>query len=49
VLGVGSGEALNEHIFGDLWPSVGARPDMLEEAVSVFSALRRATRSPPWP
>ena len=25
VLGVGSGEALNEHILGDPWPSVGVR------------------------
>ena len=33
VLGVGSGEALNEHIFGDPWPWVGARLDILEEAV----------------
>ena len=44
VLGVGSGEALNEHIFGDPWPWVGARLDILEEAV-VISALHRAARS----
>jgi alkanesulfonate monooxygenase SsuD/methylene tetrahydromethanopterin reductase-like flavin-dependent oxidoreductase (luciferase family) len=45
VLGVGSGEALNEHIFGDPWPWVGARLDILEEAVSVIIALHRAARS----
>src|SRR4051794_41817918 len=32
VLGVGSGEALNEHILGDPWPSAGVRLAMLEEA-----------------
>jgi G6PDH family F420-dependent oxidoreductase len=39
VLGVGSGEALNEHILGDPWPSVGVRLEMLEEAVGVIRAL----------
>jgi len=29
VLGVGSGEALNEHILGDPWPPVGVRLEML--------------------
>jgi G6PDH family F420-dependent oxidoreductase len=38
-LGVGSGEALNEHIFGDPWPSVGVRQEMLEEAVEVIRLL----------
>lgn len=41
VLGVGSGEALNEHILGDPWPSVGARQEMLEEAVDVIRLLHR--------
>lgn len=41
VLGVGSGEALNEHILGDPWPSVGVRLDMLEEAVEVIRLLLR--------
>src|SRR3954466_12594104 len=31
-LGVGSGEALNEHILGDVWPSADIRQEMLEEA-----------------
>jgi G6PDH family F420-dependent oxidoreductase len=41
VLGVGSGEALNEHILGDSWPSVGVRQEMLEEAVEVIRLLHR--------
>ncbi len=39
VLGVGSGEALNEHILGDPWPSADVRLDMLEEAVEVIRKL----------
>jgi G6PDH family F420-dependent oxidoreductase len=39
VLGVGTGEALNEHILGDPWPSADVRLDMLEEAVEVMRAL----------
>jgi G6PDH family F420-dependent oxidoreductase len=39
VLGVGTGEALNEHIYGDPWPSAGIRLEMLEEAVEVMRAL----------
>src|ERR687886_2850030 len=38
-LGVGSGEALNEHILGDPWPSVGVRLEMLEEAIEVIREL----------
>jgi G6PDH family F420-dependent oxidoreductase len=38
-LGVGSGEALNEHIFGDPWPSADVRLEMLEEAVHVIRLL----------
>lgn len=41
VLGVGSGEALNEHVLGDAWPSVGVRQEMLEEAVEVIRLLHR--------
>jgi G6PDH family F420-dependent oxidoreductase len=40
-LGVGTGEALNEHILGQRWPSAGERLDMLEEAVSVMRELLR--------
>jgi G6PDH family F420-dependent oxidoreductase len=38
-LGVGSGEALNEHILGDQWPPVAIRLEMLDEAVSVMREL----------
>lgn len=39
VLGVGSGEALNEQILGDRWPLADERLEMLEEAVAVMRAL----------
>jgi coenzyme F420-dependent glucose-6-phosphate dehydrogenase len=38
-LGVGSGEALNEHIVGKYWPPADVRMEMLEEAVSVIRLL----------
>src|SRR5437763_2407832 len=38
-LGVGSGENLNEHVFGDRWPSTDERLAMLEEAVQVIRLL----------
>src|SRR3954453_15993309 len=38
-LGVGTGEALNEHIFGDPWPRAEVRLDMLEEAVEIMREL----------
>ena len=38
-LGVGSGEALNEHILGDAWPNIETRLEMLEEAVEVIRTL----------
>jgi G6PDH family F420-dependent oxidoreductase len=38
-LGVGTGEALNEHILGDHWPEADVRLDMLEEAVEVLRTL----------
>jgi G6PDH family F420-dependent oxidoreductase len=38
-LGVGSGEALNEHILGDRWPSADVRLEMLEEAIEVIRLL----------
>ncbi|MFG1675884.1 TIGR03557 family F420-dependent LLM class oxidoreductase [Micromonospora sp. NPDC049282] len=41
VLGVGTGEALNEHIFGDAWPPADVRLEMLEEAVGVIRELWR--------
>jgi G6PDH family F420-dependent oxidoreductase len=38
-LGVGSGEALNEHILGDRWPFADERLEMLEEAIEVIRLL----------
>jgi G6PDH family F420-dependent oxidoreductase len=38
-LGVGSGEALNEHILGEHWPRAAVRLEMLEEAIEVMRLL----------
>jgi G6PDH family F420-dependent oxidoreductase len=38
-LGVGTGEALNEHILGHRWPPPAVRRGMLEEAVAVIREL----------
>ncbi len=38
-LGLGAGERLNEHVIGEPWPSVGARHEMLEEAVEIIRDL----------
>ncbi len=37
--GVGTGEALNEHVHGDRWPPADVRLEMLEEAVEVMRRL----------
>jgi G6PDH family F420-dependent oxidoreductase len=37
--GVGSGEALNEHILGDHWPEADERLEMLEEAIEVIRLM----------
>jgi G6PDH family F420-dependent oxidoreductase len=39
--GVGSGEALNEHVLGDPWPEADVRLEMLEEAVELIRMLWR--------
>jgi G6PDH family F420-dependent oxidoreductase len=38
-LGVGTGEALNEHIVGGTWPSADERLEMLAEAVGIIRDL----------
>ncbi|MFF3071910.1 TIGR03557 family F420-dependent LLM class oxidoreductase [Kitasatospora sp. NPDC057904] len=38
-LGVGTGEALNEHVLGDRWPPFDVRAEMLEEAVTLMREL----------
>jgi G6PDH family F420-dependent oxidoreductase len=39
ILGLGSGENLNEHILGDHWPPADVRQEMLEEAVEIIRLL----------
>lgn len=39
VLGLGSGENLNEHVIGAGWPGVHTRQDMLAEAIEVIRSL----------
>jgi coenzyme F420-dependent glucose-6-phosphate dehydrogenase len=39
LFGVGSGENLNEHIFGDHWPESAVRHEMLKEAIDVIRLL----------
>ncbi|MGH3352178.1 MAG: TIGR03557 family F420-dependent LLM class oxidoreductase [Nocardioides sp.] len=38
-LGLGTGEALNEHVLGDAWPTLDVRLEMLEEAVGLIREL----------
>ncbi|MGA6168302.1 TIGR03557 family F420-dependent LLM class oxidoreductase [Amycolatopsis magusensis] len=38
-LGVGTGEALNEHVTGEPWPTPPVRLEMLEEAIEVIREL----------
>jgi hypothetical protein len=44
MLGVGTGENLNEHIFGDHWPPGATRRAMLEEAVALGSTRSGQSR-----
>src|SRR6201995_1316815 len=39
VLGLGSGENLNEHVVGKGWPTVERRQDMLREAIKIIREL----------
>jgi coenzyme F420-dependent glucose-6-phosphate dehydrogenase len=38
-LGLGAGEALNEHVVGGEWPEIGVRSAMLFEAIELMSEL----------
>lgn len=38
-LGLGTGENLNEHILGDMWPEIDVRQEMLAEAVQIIREL----------
>ncbi|WP_016909627.1 TIGR03557 family F420-dependent LLM class oxidoreductase [Streptomyces xiaopingdaonensis] len=44
-LGVGTGEALNEHILGHAWPPAPVRLQMLEEAVNLMRRLHTGKRT----
>nr|WP_231751528.1 TIGR03557 family F420-dependent LLM class oxidoreductase [Halogeometricum sp. CBA1124] len=37
--GVGTGEALNEHVTGERWPEYAVRKEMLAEAIDVIRSL----------
>ena len=39
MLGLGTGENLNEHILGDKWPPYDVRADMFEESIEVIRLL----------
>lgn len=39
ILGVGSGENLNEHVIGEGWPTVDTRQHMLAEAIEIIRLL----------
>ncbi|MDB5178174.1 MAG: putative F420-dependent oxidoreductase [Patescibacteria group bacterium] len=41
VLGVGTGEYLNEHITGEVWPHIDVRREMLMEAIDIIRELWR--------
>ena len=38
-LGLGAGEALNEHVIGGPWPEIGVRSGMLFEAIEIMNKL----------
>jgi coenzyme F420-dependent glucose-6-phosphate dehydrogenase len=38
-LGLGAGEALNEHVIGGKWPEIGVRSQMLFEAIEIITKL----------
>jgi G6PDH family F420-dependent oxidoreductase len=39
ILGLGTGENLNEHVIGEGWPPIDQRQDMLEEAIHIIREL----------
>ena len=38
-LGLGAGEALNEHVVGGEWPEIGVRSSMMFEAIEIINRL----------
>ncbi|NLG96858.1 MAG: TIGR03557 family F420-dependent LLM class oxidoreductase [Chloroflexi bacterium] len=47
-LGLGTGEALNEHILGNHWPMAAVRQNMLEEAIDIIRMLWEGTEVNYW-
>ena len=45
MLGVGTGENLNEHVLGGAWPAADMRLEMLEEAIDVIARLWRGEQT----
>jgi G6PDH family F420-dependent oxidoreductase len=48
ILGLGTGENLNEHILGDHWPPIDIRQEMLEEGVEIIRLLLEGKESSYW-
>lgn len=48
ILGLGSGENLNEHITGEHWPPIEIRHEMLEEAVDIIRLLFQGKETSYW-
>src|SRR5204862_4064143 len=46
-LGLGAGEALNEHIVGDYWPEAPVRLERLMEAIEIIEQLLRGKKAKP--
>ncbi len=38
-LGLGAGEALNEHVIGGVWPEIGIRSSMMFESIEIINKL----------
>jgi G6PDH family F420-dependent oxidoreductase len=45
LLGLGSGENLNEHVVGAGWPNVSVRQEMLVEAIQIIRALHEGQQT----
>jgi coenzyme F420-dependent glucose-6-phosphate dehydrogenase len=48
ILGLGSGENLNEHVLGDPWPPTDIRHQMLAEAVEIIELLFEGDEASYW-
>lgn len=48
ILGLGTGEALNEHILGDHWPMISVRQEMLAESIDIMRLLWKGDEVSYW-